>query len=33
MTAALVLSDGSIFWGHGFGAATTTVGRFASIPP
>ncbi len=27
MTAALVLSDGSIFWGHGFGAATTTVGE------
>ena len=27
MTAALVLSDGTVFWGSGFGAATTKVGE------
>jgi carbamoyl-phosphate synthase small subunit len=26
-TAALVLSDGTVFWGRGFGAHTTTVGE------
>ena len=26
-TAALVLADGSVFWGHGFGAGATTVGE------
>ncbi len=26
-TAALVLADGSVFWGRGFGAATTNVGE------
>lgn len=25
--AALVLDDGAIFWGHGFGAATESVGE------
>jgi carbamoyl-phosphate synthase small subunit len=26
-TAALILSDGTVFWGHGLGAARTTVGE------
>ena len=31
-TAALVLADGSVFWGHGIGAAGTRTGESASTP-